>query len=291
MHNISQNACTNNPYSLNVGGRLIEIDRPCVMGIVNVTDDSFWEASRVRTAQDIEKQVEKHITHGASIIDIGGYSTRPGASVVEQSEELKRLMSAVQAAKRVDENIILSIDTFRSEVVRRVYEEYGAFIVNDISGGMLDDKAMETAAAAGIPYIIGHIKGTPQTMAQNANYDEPILNELLNHFTRQIAAAHRVGIKDIVIDPCFGFAKTVGQNYSLLKRYNLLTALGYPVMAALSRKSMIYKPLNVGVEDALIGTAALHFEALRQGATILRAHDVREAIQIITLYEEYENAY
>ena len=175
-------------------------------------------------------------------------------------------------------------------MVEAVHATHGAFIVNDISGGTIDPNILTVVGKLGLPYIVGHIKGTPQTMAKHANYSEPIINALLKHFTTQIDKAHMAGVKDLIIDPCFGFAKTLTHNYSLLKHFNQLKVLGYPLLAALSRKSMIYAPLNATPSDALIGTAALHFESLRQGANILRVHDTKEASQIIKLFHEYENA-
>lgn len=290
MHNTSQKEYIKQNYSLNIAGNLLVIDKPLVMAIVNITTDSFWKGNCAITDNEIQKQIEKLLDQGADIIDLGGYSTRPGAQNVPTKEELDRLLRAVKTAKKIDPNIILSIDSFRSDVVKMLYETHGAFIVNDISGGTIDENIMTVAGQHKLPYIIGHIKGTPQTMALQATYDEPIVNALIKHFTVQINKAHKAGILDIIIDPCFGFAKTVTHNYSLLKHFNQLKVLGYPLLAALSRKSMIYKTLETTPDDALIGTAALHFEALKQGAKILRVHDTREAVQIIKLFDEYENA-
>ncbi len=290
MPNTSLKEFTKPIYSLNIGGKLLEIQQPKIMAIVNITTDSFWNGNCATSNSDIQKQVEKHLRDGAHIIDLGGYSTRPGALNIPSDQEICRLLEAVNAAKDVDPNVIISIDTFRSEVVEKVYDNHGAFIVNDISGGTIDENIIAITAQCKLPYIIGHIKGTPQNMAQNATYDQPIINALLQHFTVQINKSHQAGIKDLIIDPCFGFAKTLTHNYSLLKHFNQLKVLGYPMLAALSRKSMIYKPLETTPSDALIGTAALHFEALRQGAQILRVHDTKEAVQITKLFHEYENA-
>ena len=290
MHNTSQNEYINAQYSLNIAGKLFEIDKPKVMAIVNITTDSFWEGNCATTDTEIQKQIEKQLSEGADIIDLGGYSTRPGALDIPTKEEINRLLGAVKVAKQIDPNVIISIDSFRSEVVKMVYETHGAFIVNDISGGTLDENIFTVAGNLNLPYIIGHIKGTPKTMAQNANYDEPIVDALLKHFATQIDKAHKAGVKDLIVDPCFGFAKNLEHNYSLLKHFSQLKVLEYPLLAALSRKSMIHKPLDTTPSDALIGTAALNFEALRQGAQILRVHDTKEAVQIITLFQEYKNA-
>ncbi len=267
-----------------------------IMSIINITPDSFFEGSR-NVSQDesvereqIAKRVRKAIDEGASIVDIGGYSSRPGAAEVSLEEEWRRVDIGVEVAREVSSDILISIDTFRAEVVRRAYEKYGYFIVNDIMAGEGDPSMFEMVAKLGLPYIAMHMRGTPATMTSLTDYEEGVVEGVVNYFRERVQAMQEAGIKEIILDPGFGFAKSVEQNFQLLDSLSELVDLGYPVLAGLSRKSMIYRVLEVDPKDALAGTIALQWEALRQGASILRVHDTREAAQIIKLYETYINA-
>lgn len=275
--------------TINIGGKLFLLDVPQVMAILNVTPDSFYSSSRKQTEQQIVQCALKAAAQGAAIIDIGGFSTRPGAANVTARQEIERLQNAIQIVRGELPDMPISIDTFRSEVVRVLHDKFGAFVVNDISGGTLDDGMFQTVGLLGLPYIMGHIKGAPQNMAQYAVYDN-IMQEIIQFYVEQLSRARAELVKDIILDPCFGFAKTIDHNYSLLKHFAELSLFGLPLLAALSRKSMIFKPLGITPQESLAGTVALHWAALSAGAVLLRAHDVLQAKQVITLYQHYENA-
>ena len=261
--------------------------KPQVMAIVNATPDSFYSASRTDDADSLERRIADVVAQGATIIDIGGYSSRPGADDVPLEEEWRRVDLAVGVARRVAPQTVVSVDTFRSEVVRRTVEKYGKIIVNDITAGEGDERMVATVAELDLPYVAMHMRGTPQSMQSKTEYDD-VVAEVVDYLINRAAELERAGVRreNIILDPGFGFAKSVEQNYALLAGLSRLTAAGYPVLAGLSRKSMIYKVLESTAEDALAGTIALSWEALRQGATILRVHDVAEAVQIVTIYDK-----
>lgn len=256
------------------------------MAIINVTSDSFYAGSRVVGDSAIQHAVAAAIEQGADILDIGAVSTRPGSIAPPIEQEGQKLLSALEIIRSIDKNIPISIDTYRSEVIKQIHAKFGAVIINDISGGTLDENMLDTAASLDLPYIMGHIKGTPQTMNSQANY-ENLMAEITTYFVDRIGLARSKAVKDILIDPCFGFAKTTEHNFTLLKHYDTLSLFGLPILASLSRKSMIYKTLNSTPDDALIGTAALNWEALQRGAKILRVHDVAPARDVVKLWQAY----
>ncbi len=268
--------------TLNIHGNLVSLDEPKVMGILNITPDSFYSDSRVNQESSIIKKADQMIAEGAFILDIGGYSTRPGAIEISVEEEKNRAVSAISLIRSRFPDALISVDTFRSEVARAAVES-GANIINDVSGGNLDDQMFETVAELTIPYILMHMRGTPQTMKGFNQY-----NNLLVDIGKELAVKcnrlKELGVADIIIDPGFGFAKSIAQNYELLRNLTYLKRLGYPLLAGLSRKSMIYKTLEGLPEDALNGTTALNMIALQNGANLLRVHDVKEAIETIKLY-------
>lgn len=273
---------------MRLGDKVIEFAEPQVMAIVNVTDDSFYDGSRFTGADAIAERVERAVAEGASIIDIGGYSSRPNAEDVSTEEEWKRVKLGLEAVARQSIGVAVSVDTFRSEVARRAVEEFGPIIVNDISAGEADEKIVEAVARYNLPYVAMHMRGTPQSMQGLTDYPRGVVAEVCDYFRERVGWLRERGVEQIILDPGFGFAKTGEQNYELLAGLHKLCELGYPVLAGLSRKSMIYKVLDLSPADALNGTTALHWEALRQGARILRAHDVAEAQQVVRLYTEYE---
>ena len=266
----------------------LDLFQPQVMAIVNVTDDSFYAASRAVDDQVLEARVREVIEQGATIVDVGGYSSRPGAVDISVEQEWQRVRCGLQAVRAVSDDIVISVDTFRSEVARRAIEEFGDVIINDISAGELSPDMVNVVAEAGVPYIAMHMKGTPQTMQQMTTYEEDITTAVCRYFDDRVEYLLSCGVKQIVLDPGFGFAKSVEQNYQLLSGLHRLCEMGYPVLAGLSRKSMIYKPLETTPDKALAGTIALNWEALRQGATILRVHDVQEATDVVKLYKQIE---
>lgn len=263
---------------------------PQVMAIVNVTPDSFYAGSRSRTPEAIANRIREAVGEGASILDIGGYSSRPGAAEVSVEEEWSRVRAGLAAARREAPDTVVSVDTFRSEVARRVLDEFGPVIINDISAGELDPAILGVVARYDVPYIAMHMKGDPQTMQTLTHYRRDITSEVVDYFQARVERLVSAGIRRerIVLDPGFGFAKTVEQNYELLAGLHRLCALGFPVLAGLSRKSMIYKVLDATPEESLSGTVALGWECLRQGATVLRVHDVREAADTVRLFRIYE---
>ena len=267
--------------TINCKGTLIDLSTPKVMGIVNVTPDSFFDGGKLTNSDEIVGQVEKMLHDGATFIDLGGYSSKPGAEFVSESEELNRVIPIVKLLVDKFPDILLSIDTFRSEVAKQTVEN-GAAIMNDISAGLLDEKMLETVAKLQVPYIMMHMKGTPKTMQSLANYDD-LLKEMNFYFSERIAKARNFGLNDIIIDPGFGFAKTLEHNYELLQNLELLQFHELPILAGISRKSMIYKTLETSPEDALNGTTFLHAFCLQKGSNILRVHDVKEAVECVKL--------
>ncbi|MEE1098582.1 MAG: dihydropteroate synthase, partial [Alistipes sp.] len=249
----------------------------------------FYSGSRTPEKESIVSRVREVVDEGTDIIDIGGYSTRPGAEEVSCEEELRRVLLGVECVRELFPNIPISIDTFRAAVVRGVVERYGAVIVNDISAGELDSEMVAVVAELGLPYIAMHMRGTPQTMQQMADYGD-VADDIYEYFKRRCRELTDSGISKIIIDPGFGFAKSTEQNYRLLSSLNRLKDIGYPILVGLSRKSMIYKVLRTTPEESLMGTSALNWEALRQGASILRVHDVKEAVQVRRLFEIFEES-
>ena len=260
-----------------------------IMAIVNVTDDSFYAGSRTTSREAIAARVERAIADGAKIIDIGGYSSRPNAVDIPSEQEWERVKTGIEAVREVDAEITVSVDTFRSEVVRRAVEQFGAIVVNDITAGEADGQMFATVAQYDLPYIAMHMRGTPQTMQSLAVYDD-VVGEVRDYLAARVGQMLACGIRreNIVLDPGFGFAKTTEQNYRLLAGLHEICALGYPVLVGVSRKSMIYRLLATTPDDALCGTQVLGWEALRQGASILRVHDVREAVQTLRMFDVFD---
>lgn len=257
------------------------------MGILNVTPDSFYDGGRLVTTEDAIRQAERMLGEGATLLDIGGASSRPGAEEVSEAEEMRRVLPAIELILRNFPDTVLSVDTWRASVARTALDA-GASIVNDISAGRWDTAMYPTVAEADCPYILMHAQGTPATMQMAPQYDD-IVQEELDFFIEEVGRLRAIGVRDIVLDPGFGFGKTVAHNYALLRNLDVFsTVLGLPVLAGISRKSMICKVLGVNPEHALNGTTALHMVALQQGARILRVHDVKEALEVIRLYEQLE---
>lgn len=272
---------------MRLGDKTLDLSRPQVMAIVNVTDDSFYKESRCSADVVIATVVERAVENGASIIDIGGYSSRPMAGEVPVEEEWRRVEQGLRVARGISEDVVLSVDTFRAEVARRALEGFGPLIINDISAGEADAAMADVVAEYDVPYVAMHMRGTPATMQSLTEYPEGVVSEVLAYFHKRVAWLRERGIREIILDPGFGFSKSLEQNYELLSGVHCLTELGCPVLVGVSRKSMIYRALGITPAEALNGTTALHWEALRQGASILRVHDVREAQQTIRLFEQY----
>lgn len=270
---------------INVGGNLMDFRSPKVMGIVNVTPDSFYGGSRVETAEAVRRRVAEMRRDGADIIDIGGFSSRPGASDVSPEEEYNRLAGGLEAVRIEWPEAIVSVDTFRAEVARRCVEEWNVAIVNDIGGGTLDPDMWNTVAELGVTYVLMHMRGTPATMTGLTDYGD-VTAEVLSDLAFKLAKLREAGVADVIIDPGFGFAKTVEQNYRLLADLREFRVLGAPLLAGLSRKTMIWKTLGVTADEARDGTIALDTVALMNGADILRVHDVRPAVETIKLLEQ-----
>ena len=269
--------------TINCKGTLIDLKKPKVMGVLNITPDSFYDGGKYKDEVSILKQVEKLLDAGATFVDVGAYSSKPGATNISEEEELKRILPVVNLLITNFPDIYLSIDTFRSVVARRCLEN-GAAMINDISAGNMDDKMMQTISEFKVPYVMMHMKGNPQNMSQQTNYSN-LLEEILYYFSEKVAAAKSYGINDIILDPGFGLAKNTFQNFSLLQHLNLFKTFELPILVGLSRKSMIYKTLGTNPDQALNGTTALNTYALTKGANILRVHDVKEAVECIELLE------
>jgi len=267
--------------TINCKGKLIDLTTPKVMGILNLTPDSFYDGGKYRDENSIFLQVEKMLTEGAIFIDLGAYSSRPGAKHISEKEELQRIVPIVKKLIIKFPNILLSIDTFRSEVAKECIKQ-GAALINDISAGEMDPKMMQTAGELNVPYIMMHMNGTPQNMQQNPIYNN-VTQDLLYYFSEKITLARSFGINDVIIDPGFGFGKTNEHNFQLLSELELFKNIELPLLIGLSRKSMIYKTLNTDAQNALNGTSSLNTISLFKGANILRVHDVKEAMECITL--------
>nr|WP_068888948.1 dihydropteroate synthase [Pedobacter panaciterrae] len=274
----------NRKTTLNVKGKLTDISAPCVMGILNLTTDSFYNSSRAGSVDDALQRTEAFLKDGAKFIDIGAYSSRPGAAEVSPDEELKRIVPVVEAITKKLPEAIISIDTFRARVAKESIEA-GAHIINDIAAGEMDEAMFETVAALQVPYIMMHMKGTPQTMQQQTTYKDLTL-DITDYFALKLAELQKLGVKDIIIDPGFGFAKTLDQNYKLLNQLQDFNIFELPVLVGFSRKSMIYKFLGLTPQEALNGTSVLNTIALLKGASILRVHDVKAAVECIALVQK-----
>lgn len=262
-------------------GKLIDLSVPRVMGIINITPDSFHDGGKFTDPAAQLRHAEKMIREGADLLDIGGYSSRPGATNISENEEASRVLPAIERIHKAFPHIHISIDTFRAGIAQRGVEA-GASIINDITGGEGDKDMFSTVSACRVPYILMHMRGTPQNMNTMTEYSN-LIQDIIGYFHPKIAALHAAGVRDVVIDPGFGFAKTLEQNFELLQKLHQLTILGMPILAGLSRKSMIWRTLGTSPEDALPGTIALQTLALTKGASILRVHDVREAMESIRL--------
>ena len=275
-------------YYMNVNGRLLDLSTPQVMGILNVTPDSFYAGSRMQTETQIATRVEQMLEEGADMIDIGAYSSRPGAADISVQEEMDRLRAGLRIVRRMHPDAIVSVDTFRAAVACMCVEEYGVAIVNDISGGEMDKDMFPTVARLGVPYVLMHMQGTPQNMQQQPHYDS-LLGDIFRYFARKVQQLRDLGAKDIVLDPGFGFGKTLEHNYELLAHLEDFRIFGLPLLVGVSRKSMVYNLLGTTPAEALNGTTAVNTVCLMKGADILRVHDVRqavEAIKIITKMKE-----
>ena len=270
--------------TINVRGRLVSLDEPQVMGIRNVTPDSFFATSRCRSEEEIRQRVCMMRREGATMVDIGAYSSRPGAEEVSVEEELRRLLPAVVIVREEWPDAIISVDTFRAEVARQAVEA-GADIINDISGGEMDKDMFRTVAELHVPYILMHMQGTPQDMQKAPHYDN-LMCEVFRSLGERVEELHEMGVADVIVDPGFGFGKTMAQNYEMMARLGEFRLLGCPILVGISRKSMVYRLLDTTPEESLNGTTALNTIALMNGASILRVHDVREAVEAIKIYRQ-----
>jgi len=271
--------------TIRVNGQLMDLSTPKVMGILNVTPDSFYAGSRKETTSDIVNRVEQIITEGADMIDIGAYSSRPNAEHVSTKEEMARLRKGLEAIREVAPEAIVSVDTFRADVASMCVEEYGVALINDISGGQMDERMFDTVARLDVPYIMMHMQGTPQNMQQHIHYDH-IRMEIMQYFALRVQDLHARGVKDIIIDPGFGFGKTLAHNYELFKHLEDFKLFGLPLLVGISRKSMIYKLLDSSPEEALNGTTVLNTIALTKGADILRVHDVKACVEAVRIFNQ-----
>lgn len=276
---------------LNVNGRLLDLSTPCVMGILNVTPDSFYSGSRMQTEEEIEARVRQILEEGAAIIDVGAYSSRPNADHVSAEEEMNRLRLGLDVLRRTAPDAIVSVDTFRADVARMCVEEYGVAIINDIAAGEMDADMFSTVAELNVPYIMMHMQGTPQNMQQHPHYDN-LLREVFLYFARKVQQLRDLGVKDIVLDPGFGFSfgKTLEHNYQLMAHLEEFRLFELPLLVGVSRKSMIYRLLDTTPQEALNGTTVLHTLALMKGADILRVHDVRQAVEAVRIVEAMKAA-
>lgn len=276
-----------NNFSVNINGKILDLSTPAVMSIINITPDSFWSGSRNMTEKGIAKSVERAITDGASIIDIGGYSTRPGADEVTPEQETERVLSALSTIRSAfgELPIPVSIDTFRSTVIESVLDKWGAVIVNDVSAGDDDPNMLSVVGKNRLPYIAMHKKGTPKTMNSLASYDNDIVSDILSYFAVKVKEIKSYGIDDLILDIGFGFAKTSKQNLELVRRYDEFSVMGLPTLAGISRKRMVWQTLDIDISEALNGTSALHWQLLNAGASILRVHDTKEATEVIKLHK------
>ena len=274
---------------LNVNGRLLDLSTPCVMGILNLTPDSFYAHSRMETDEAIAARTHQIVDEGAAIVDVGAYSSRPGAADVSAGEEMARLRRGLEIIRREVPEAVVSVDTFRADVARMCVEEYGVAIVNDISAGELDKDMFATVAELRVPYVMMHMLGRPQDMQQASHYDN-VVREVFLYFARKVQQLRDMGAYDLVLDPGFGFGKTLEHNYELMARLEEFSVFELPLLVGISRKSMIYKLLGISPEEALNGTTVLHTIALQKGADILRVHDVRQAVEAVRIVEALKRA-
>lgn len=277
----------NRKLTLNSDGKLIDLTKPTVMAIINLTPDSFFNESRAKHLDDVLKKTESALAEGATFVDLGAYSSRPGAIDISENEELDRLLPAVETVRKNFPAALISIDTFRARVAKEAILT-GAHLINDISGGELDEAMFETIAKLKVPYIIMHMKGTPQNMQQQTSYAN-LMGDIYEYFTQKIDVLRKLGVNDMIIDPGFGFAKTIKQNYQLLQQLPSLHQFELPILVGFSRKSMITKMLNTTAAEALNGTSVLNTAALMKGANILRVHDVKAAVECILLTAQIKN--
>lgn len=273
------------PLYINVNGKLMDLSIPQVMGILNLTPDSFYAASRQESNEAIRVRAQQILTEGASIIDVGAYSSRPDAKHISCKEEMDRLRNGLSIINEACPDAIVSVDTFRSDVARMVVEEYGVAIINDIAAGEMDQEMFKTMSRLRVPYLIMHMKGTPQDMQKEPHYDN-LIKEIFEYFAKKVAQLHELGVNDIILDPGFGFGKTITHNYELLAALDEFKLFELPLLVGVSRKSMIYKFLGTTPDEALIGTSAIHALALDKGAHILRVHDVKEAVEVVKIVEK-----
>jgi len=270
--------------TININGYMLDLSTPKVMGILNLTPDSFFEDSRMQTEKQVAQRVKQMLAEGADILDVGAYSSRPGADNVSAEEEMRRLREGLTVLRKEAPDAIVSVDTFRADVARMCIEEYGVAIVNDISGGEMDNQMFATIARARVPYIIMHMQGTPQDMQEAPHY-ENVLKEVMLSMANKVEKLHEMLVNDIIIDPGFGFGKTLAHNFELMAHLDEFEVFELPVLVGVSRKSMIYKTLGISPQEALNGSTVLHTIALNKGANILRVHDVKEAVQAIKLWQ------
>ena len=273
------------PYTLNVAGQLLDLSEPKVMGILNATPDSFYAASRVQTEEAVRERVQQIMDEGGDIIDVGAYSSRPGAEDVSPAEEMERLRRAMRVVRETAPDIPVSVDTFRADIAKAAVEEMGANIINDISGGELDKDMFPTVAKLSVPYVLMHIKGTPQTMQQAPHYED-MMKEVLLYFAERIQRLRDLGQKDIILDPGYGFGKTLEDNYHLLHHQDRLQLFRLPLLVGFSRKSMVHRLLKCSPEEALNGTSVLNALALQKGASILRVHDVKPCVEVVKIIKK-----
>lgn len=270
---------------INVNGKLMDLSQPQVMGILNVTPDSFYADSRQQTEEEIINRASQMMEEGATIIDIGAYSSRPNAEHISPQEEMRRLRMGLEIINRHHPGCVVSVDTFRADVARMCVEEYGVAIINDIAAGEMDSQMFDTIARLGVPYIIMHMQGTPQNMQMNPHYDN-LLKEVFFYFSEKVQRLHDLGVKDIILDPGFGFGKTLEHNYQLMNHLEEFSLFELPLLVGISRKSMIYKLLEGNPDEALNGTTILNTIALQKGADILRVHDVKAAMEAVKIVEK-----
>ena len=274
--------------SLNVKGHLLSLREPLVMGILNVTPDSFYKESRKQTDCEIDERIAAILAEGGHIVDVGAYSSRPDATDISSEEEMQRLIPALLRLQKEYPDVIVSVDTFRAEIARRVVEEYGVAIINDISGGEMDTEMFPTMAQLQVPYVLMHMRGTPQTMQQHVNYKD-LMEEVMLYFAKKLHTLQLMGVNDLILDPGFGFSKTLEQNYELMRSLSEFSVFERPLLIGTSRKSMIYKLLDVDPEESLNGTTILHTYALLNGADLLRVHDVKAAVEAVKITNKLKN--
>jgi dihydropteroate synthase len=274
--------------SLNIKGHLLSLDKPLVMGILNVTPDSFFEASRKQSEKEISRRIETILEEGGTVVDVGGYSSRPDAADVSAEEEMRRLKPALEHLKAHCPDVTVSIDTFRASIARRAVEEYGVAIINDISGGTMDPQMFETVAQLQVPYVLMHMRGTPRTMQHMTDYTD-MMEEIMRYFAEKLHALRALGVNDIILDPGFGFGKTPDQNYELMRCLPEFSIFELPLLVGISRKRMIYNLLETDAAGSLNGTSVLNTYALLNGADILRVHDVKAAMEVVRITGKLKN--